>query len=133
MRSLEIDYQFDLGGLHNRQIARLFALENPASVDAGLTIGVAEIGRRSLLSRRPRRTRETGRSRAQHGGLRVRASCSRRLLKNGSLPTMSASGRSLREPCGDRIDIASGAGVHDTDLEPERASGGLQASRMVSA
>ena len=37
---VEIDDQFDPSGLYNGQVGRLFALENPASVDADLTIGV---------------------------------------------------------------------------------------------
>jgi hypothetical protein len=33
LRGVEIDDQFDPSGLYNGQVSRLFALENPASVD----------------------------------------------------------------------------------------------------
>jgi hypothetical protein len=35
--------QTRLGWLHDRQIGRLLAPENPAGVDAGLTIGIGEV------------------------------------------------------------------------------------------
>jgi len=43
-RSLEIDDQVELRWLHNWKIGRLFALEDAAGVDAGLTIGVSQAG-----------------------------------------------------------------------------------------
>src|SRR5260370_12827161 len=45
LRRLEIDDQLELGRLHDGQIGRLGALENPTDVDAGLTISVGEVGR----------------------------------------------------------------------------------------
>jgi hypothetical protein len=33
---LEVDDELELGGLHDREVGGLFALENPTSVDAGL-------------------------------------------------------------------------------------------------
>ena len=41
---LEIDHQFELGGLHHRKIGRLFALENSTDVQAGLAIEVCNAG-----------------------------------------------------------------------------------------
>jgi hypothetical protein len=42
LRSLQVDHELELGWLHDRQIGRLLAPENPAGVDAGLTIGIGE-------------------------------------------------------------------------------------------
>jgi hypothetical protein len=39
-RSLEVDDQLEFGGLHNRQIGGLLALENPADIKASLAIGI---------------------------------------------------------------------------------------------
>ena len=44
LRGLEIDDQIELRWLHNWKIGRLFALEDAAGVDAGLTIGVSQAG-----------------------------------------------------------------------------------------
>jgi hypothetical protein len=41
---LKVDHEFELGGLNHRQVAWLFALKNPASMEAGLTIGVQLAG-----------------------------------------------------------------------------------------
>jgi hypothetical protein len=38
LRGLEVDEQLDLRGLNDRQVGRLVAFENPAGVDAGLTV-----------------------------------------------------------------------------------------------
>ena len=37
---LEIEHELEFGGPHDRQVARLLALENPPGVDAGLAIGI---------------------------------------------------------------------------------------------
>src|SRR5713101_1878819 len=37
---LEIDYQFELGRQHHRQVRRLLAVEYSSDIDAGLAIGV---------------------------------------------------------------------------------------------
>ena len=65
---LEVDDQLELGGLLDRQVGRLLALEDPAGIDADLTIHVRTDCFRSSSVRRPRRTRVTDRSRAPHGG-----------------------------------------------------------------
>src|SRR6516165_2727087 len=44
LRGLEIDDQLELRWLHDWKIGRLFALEDAAGVDAGLTIGVSQAG-----------------------------------------------------------------------------------------
>ena len=43
-RRLEVDDQLELGRLHDRQIGRLLALEDATGVDAGLTIGIGDVG-----------------------------------------------------------------------------------------
>ena len=40
----QIDHELELARLHDRQVGRLLALENPRGIDAGETIGVDEIG-----------------------------------------------------------------------------------------
>ena len=42
LRSLQVDHELKLGWLHDRQIGSLLAPENPADVDASLTIGISE-------------------------------------------------------------------------------------------
>src|SRR5262245_7751006 len=41
-RSREIYYQLELGWLNNRKVRRLRTLENPANIDAGLSISTGE-------------------------------------------------------------------------------------------
>ena len=55
---LEVDDQLDFRGLLDRQIGGLLAFENPASVDADLTVRLRKICLRSSSGRRPQRTRE---------------------------------------------------------------------------
>jgi hypothetical protein len=40
----EVDYQFDFRGLLNRQVGRAFAPQEPAGVDADLTINIGNAG-----------------------------------------------------------------------------------------
>ena len=40
----EADLERNLTDLHDRQVRRLFALENAANIDAGLTVGIGLIG-----------------------------------------------------------------------------------------
>src|SRR6185369_13151596 len=40
--SLEVEHELELGGLHNRQVGGLLALENPRGIDAGLAVGIAD-------------------------------------------------------------------------------------------
>ncbi len=42
---LEVDDEFEFDCLHYRQVGRLLALENTASVDARLTIRIGKTGR----------------------------------------------------------------------------------------
>src|SRR5579864_5664115 len=39
---LEVEHQFKLGRLHDRQVGRLRACENSSSIDAGLMVGIAQ-------------------------------------------------------------------------------------------
>ena len=41
---LEIDDEFELGRLHDRQVCRLLALKNPSSIDAGSAVGIGYAG-----------------------------------------------------------------------------------------
>src|ERR1035441_6349381 len=41
---LEVDHELEFGGSHDRQVGRLFALENPPGVDAGLAVGIRNAG-----------------------------------------------------------------------------------------
>src|SRR5207244_3284968 len=50
---LEIDRQFKLRWLHDRQFGRLFALENSSDVDACLTPGVQSAGAVTRILREP--------------------------------------------------------------------------------
>src|SRR6185295_11669723 len=43
LRSLEVDDQLKLGRLHDRQVRRLRALENPGGIDASLPIRIGKI------------------------------------------------------------------------------------------
>ena len=42
---LEVEHELEFGGLHNRQVGRLLALENSSDVDANLTVGLRNAGR----------------------------------------------------------------------------------------
>src|SRR5579864_5453518 len=42
---LEVDHELEFGGLCDRQIARLLALENPSGVHTDLAIGICNAGR----------------------------------------------------------------------------------------
>jgi hypothetical protein len=44
---LQVDDQFEFGGLHHREIGRPFALENSTDIHAGLAIEVGDAGRAS--------------------------------------------------------------------------------------
>ena len=61
---LEVDDQFHLGGLLDRQIGRFLALENTAGICASLSIRIAGRCPRSSSDRQLRRMRVFGRSRA---------------------------------------------------------------------
>src|SRR5262249_6293716 len=41
---LEVDHELEFGGLYDRQISRLLALENPPRVHADLAIGISNAG-----------------------------------------------------------------------------------------
>ncbi len=41
---LEIDHELDRGRLHDRQIAEFGATQNAAGIDAGLAIGIRDVG-----------------------------------------------------------------------------------------
>src|SRR5215211_8780693 len=41
---MEVDHELEPGGLHDRQVRWLFAVENPCSIDANFAIGIAQMG-----------------------------------------------------------------------------------------
>jgi hypothetical protein len=41
---LEVEYELKFGGLHDRQIGRLLALENPSDIDSDLVVGIRNAG-----------------------------------------------------------------------------------------
>src|SRR3954468_5433 len=43
LSSLEIDHQLEPSRLHNRQVSRLSAFKNPASVDAHLSVSIGDV------------------------------------------------------------------------------------------
>jgi hypothetical protein len=57
------------------------------------------------------------------------ASCTRRLVKNGSRLTKRASGRSLHESCEGRFDLRTGAGFENLDLQSHAASSRFHVSQ----
>ena len=112
---LEVDDQLDLGRLLDRQVGGLLALENPAGVDAGLTVRIRKAGSvahqaasRGELAKLVDRGHRVADASA--------ASCSRRLLKNASVPITSAPARSWIRVCEGRIEVAFGAGIQDMEL-----------------
>ena len=122
----------NLVGLLDRQVGRLLALENPAGIDADLTIRIRNAGCRSSSGRRPRRTRATGRSRAPRGGPPARRADRVRLVKNGSAPITSAPARSSTSAAKAASKSRSAAGLQDMKLQPERAGRRLHVSRLRS-
>src|SRR5262249_11791069 len=54
-RRLQIDHEFELAGLYDREIGGLLAFENPPGIDAGGAIGFYEIG---PVTGKPARLRE---------------------------------------------------------------------------
>ena len=50
---LEVDDELEFGGLHDRQVGRLLALENPTDIHAGLAIGIGYGLTRNSSGRRP--------------------------------------------------------------------------------
>src|SRR5436190_5123952 len=77
-RGLRIDDELELRRLHDRQVGGRGALEQPCDVDADLAPGIGRVAEVIGSAWRDARL----------------ANCTRRLVKNGSAPTNSASGHS---------------------------------------
>src|SRR5262245_15354921 len=120
-RGHEIDDEFELGGLHDRQVGRLGAFEDLTGIDADLTphdrnIGsiahqpagfdllASAVGRGNPLARRKRRKLDAPTDEERVG---------RDEQRIGSVA------REGGECC---LDLAAGAGVEDLDLQSDRAS-----------
>ena len=87
---LEVDHELELGRLHDRQVGRLLALENPAGIDAGLTIGVGDAGSVAHQAAGFGKLAQGIDRGHRYGGPPARRVCSRRVFKNGPAPTSSA-------------------------------------------
>ena len=94
MAVCQVDDQLELVDCIDRQVGGLRALEDAAGVDADLTLRVRKHRSHSSSARRLRQIRERHRSREPHGAPRASANWTRRLLKNPSGATKSASARS---------------------------------------
>ena len=125
---LQVDDQLELGRLHDRQVRRLGALEDAAGVDAGLTIGIRDIG---SVAHQPADL-----------GIGARCICRgdpmmRRQVDQLDAPAVEEGvagdeegvGPLARKRCEGSIDLAAGAGVEDVDLQPHGASGRFHVSQ----
>ena len=94
LRGLGIDDQLELGRLHDRQVRGLGALEDATGIDARPGDTHPQCWFRSSSARRLRQIHAMHISRGSRGATPGGSSWTRRLLKKGSPPTKSASGRS---------------------------------------
>ena len=116
---LEVDDQLDFGGLLNRQVGRLLALENPAGVEADQAVQIRiaasvahqAAGRGELAILVDRRHRVAGVS---------AASCSLLASEECIGADHERAGLQLVQGCEGGIDVALGAGMQDVELQPER-------------
>ena len=126
---LEIDDQLDFRGLLDRQVGCLLPLENPAGVDADLTVCV-------------RATASVANQATSCGELAIHVDRGHRVAdrKCGELssanseisinPDHECTGMELDQGFKDRIEVALGARVQDMKLQPERAGCRLQVPRL---
>src|SRR5215813_13089901 len=125
---LVVDDELELRGLQDRQIARLRALENPASVDAGLTISVPNVG--SIADQ----STDLG---IFTPGIDRRQPVVGCKLDQLNTPTIEegivADEEGVRsfgcKPCNCRVDLPAGAGAQELDLQLHRAGGGFDVSQ----
>src|SRR6516164_9429654 len=127
--SLEVQEHLDLRGLLNRQLARLFAFENTGGVDASQTVSVGKAtaiahqaaGGDELAVFEDRRYRVTD---GQCGELFAPAN------EEPIGADHERAGPDLGQVRKDRIEIVLGAGMHDTELQPERVCRRLQVPQL---
>ena len=122
---LEVDDQLDLGGLLDRQVGGLLALENAARIVAGPAVRVgiaAAVAHQAACSDElaileDRRHRVSERQRAELFALAVEECVG---------DDHECAGPSLDQSCESVVDVALGACVEDIQLQPEGAGRRLQ-------
>ena len=118
---LRIDDEFELGRLHDRQVRWLRALEDTTGVDADLTIRIRTVG---SVTHQPadvrivavRECRDACVARRQIDQLHTTAG------EEGVPADEERVGPRAHKSCKRRIDLATGAGVEDLDLQPHGPS-----------
>jgi hypothetical protein len=124
----EVDHQFELGRLHDRQVGGLGALEDVAGIDARLTKTVGDVG---SVTYQPtccdvitlRIGRRNPVVRRQGGQLHAAAGEESVASDEEGIGTLA------REGGKGRIDLADRRGVEDMDLQPEGTGNFLHASQ----
>ena len=104
----------------DRQVGRLRALEDAADVDAGLTIGIVDVG---PVAHQPTDFGKVARH--TYGGNRVACrqvgELDSPVGEEGVGADEQCVGALARKGFEGRIDLTAGAGVEDLDLQPQRA------------
>ena len=120
LRGRNVDHQFEARRLKDREVGGIFPFENPASIDANLA---TRIGKVSSITHQP----------ADFDIVTLRICSGNRMArrKRSKLDTPIGEERvgddeKSVQPLAQkgserRIDVADGAGVEDTDLQPEGA------------
>jgi hypothetical protein len=125
---LAIDDQLEFGRLQDRQVGGLLALENPAGVDAGLTVRFLSIAAvaHQTSGRGERAPLE------DRGYSVVDRQCGELLgpaVEDCIGADHERAGSQLGQGCEDRIEIAFGVGMQDMQLHSEDAGRRLQVSQ----
>src|SRR5262245_10399366 len=126
---LEIDDQLNFGGLLDRQVGRLLALENAASIGSrhpvrihsAASVAHKATGQGEVATLVDCRDRMAERER---GKLSMPA-----IQKYFAAADHKPTGSQFDQGCEDRIEVVFGAGLQDMELQAERAGRRLQVSR----
>jgi hypothetical protein len=111
----DIDHQFELGGLHHRQLGRLGTLENPTDVDADLPTPFRGIGAVAHQTTSFNKTAvEIGRRNPMASRERGNLDPSAAKERNG--PNKKGICLVMHKPSECRFDLASGTGCERHDL-----------------
>src|SRR4051812_40243749 len=120
-RGSGVDNQLEFGGLHDRQVRWLLALEDAARIDAHLTISILQV--RSVAHQTAGFSNST-RPKYRRASVASRQDC--QLDTAAAKKRASADEQSIwplvQKDCEGRIDLAAGAGVDHLDVQPHRAS-----------
>src|SRR5215211_1065597 len=128
-RYSRVDDELELGRLQDRQVGGLRTLEDAASVDTGLPIGIVDVdsvadqtaGLDGLSRRKRCWNRMTGR---QGGKLHAPD------REEGIRADEQRVGLLARQSCERRIYVATAADIEDSNMQPYRASCGFRLSRV---